>query len=149
MTALAKSPVNGIDDVTTHHRHLIQDDGVHILHDGYLVAVHLSVAERSLHGEVEAEERVDRLASCVDGSDARRGKNDELLADVLADVLEECGLAGTRPSGKEEALIGSCDEVVCILHLLVCGVENLCLFHVMFVLAFILVTLRLLLSMTD
>lgn len=91
---------------------------------------------------------MDRLASCVDGSDARRGKNDELLADVLADVLEEGSLAGSSPSCKEEALVGSCDEVVCILHLLVCHVENLCLFHVMFVLAYILVDFSLLRTMS-
>ena len=92
---------------------------------------------------------MDRLSARIDGSNARWGQNYELLGNVLADVLEEGSLAGSSPSCKEEALVGSCDEVVCILHLLVCRVENLCLFHVMFVLAFILVTSVLLLSVAN
>ena len=71
---------------------------------------------------------MDRLSARINGSNARWGQNYELLGNMLADVLEEGSLSGSSPSGKEEALVGACDEVVCVLHLLVCCVKNL--FHV-------------------
>ena len=131
VSAEAKHSVDGIDDVASDHRHLIKDDGIHLLSHRNLVRVHLTHAERTLHCEVEAKERVDGLATGVYRSNSGRSQYDKILCHVLTDALEEGSLTCSCPSCEKEALVCLCDEVVRILHFLVCGIEDL--FHVFLV----------------
>ena len=67
---------------------------------------------------------------------------------MLADILEEGCLTCSCSSCQEEASVRTRYQVVCILHLLVGNVKNLFMIHVMFVLAYILVDISLLRTMS-
>ena len=67
---------------------------------------------------------------------------------MLADILEEGCLTCSCSSSQEEASVRTRNQVICILHLLIGNVKNLFLFHTKFVLAYILVDINLLRTMS-
>src|SRR3712207_7932447 len=57
------------------------------------------------------EKAVERSATCIDGSNTRRRKNDMLLVGMAGDVTKECGF--TRPcfSCEEKRVAGKTDKL--------------------------------------
>jgi len=63
------------------------------------------------------EKAVERSATCIDGSNTRRRKNDMLLVGMAGDVTKECGF--TRPcfSCEEKRVAGKAYNLKCVLQL--------------------------------
>ena len=125
----AQGHVDGIEEVGTHHRYLVDDEQFEGAYNiEFLAAERLAALGQLVFGdqfldvgqvwvEGQLEEAVYGDAAGVDGGDARGCHDDVALGAVGGEVVEEGGLARTGLAGEEEAHRGLLDVAPCQLNL--------------------------------
>ena len=124
VAVVTEHPVDTVDDVTTDHGHLINDDGVDFLDQRDLGGIHLAHIPGAEDPQAKTEERVDGLATGVNGGHSRWSKDHKVLVHAFLDLLQEGGFTCPGAAGQEETVVGLCNEIVCIAHFLVLEVEG-------------------------
>ena len=126
---LAHCVIDGINDVASNHRDLIDDDGVGMAQREDFGLVHLPAGARHTNLQRQAEEGMNRFAPRKDGSHAGWSKNDKVLVHHLLHIVQKGGLTSTSSSCEEKARVGVGDEFVGTYLLGVLGVDG-SFFHV-------------------
>ena len=127
---LAHGVVDGIHDVTSNHRHLIDDDGICMEQRQDLCLVHLTTSAWYAHFHWQAKEAVYRVTTSKDGCYTCWGEGYELLSYQLLHVVEKGCLTCSSTSCEEETGVCVGNELVCKLLLVVLWVY-LCVLHVL------------------
>ena len=100
---LAHRVVDGINDVASNHRDLIDDDGVGVSQRKDFGLVHLPAGAWHTNVQRQAEEGMDRFAPREDGGHAGWSKNDKVLVHYLLHIVQEGCLTSSSSSCEEEA----------------------------------------------
>ena len=127
---LTHGVVDGIHHVTSHHRYLIDDDGICMEKGKDSCLIHLSASSWSTNLHRKTEERVNGITTGKDGCHTCWCKGDELLPHQFLHVVEEGCLTCTSTSCEKEAGVCVGNKLVCKLLLVVLCVY-LCVLHVL------------------
>lgn len=129
MTVDAQDLVDEVDNIGSHHRHLVNDYQLHLAQELDLFAIiaqrladiacRITGVGRQQRMEGEFEEGMERSASSIDGSNARRRKDDMLLLGRSSNIAEEGRFACPRLARQEERVMRELDNLECLLQLLI------------------------------
>ncbi len=103
-TVQAEEFFDAIEKIGPDHRDFVDDDGVELSEQGRPLGILFRVDFANLdQGDVrlEAAERMDGLPADVQGGDARRGEDSDLLERRFPEVLEKGGFSGPGFPGDE------------------------------------------------
>ena len=119
----AQHGVDGIEQIGTHHRNLVDDEQVHRGDD---LAFFAAEVEATLHFRIghegrqgELKEGMDSHAPCVDGSYTRGCNDYRPLGALLHNAVQERRLARASLTRQEDAAPGMLDEVPCQLYFVI------------------------------
>ncbi len=117
-SCLPKGTIDGVHDVGVDHRDLVDHEGVDGVQQlaGGIRMLEVGVRDQT---DRQAQQRVDRLAFDVEGSDTGGRTDGDLFAGPVGQVLQERRLAGSGPTGHEHVVARVLDESE--QRLLLCG----------------------------
>ena len=116
--------IDGIEQVAAHHTDFVDYENVKGAQNlAFLLAEVISVlahAVGNVWGKGQLEEGMDGNSAGIYGCHARRRDYNHTLAALGGKTLQECCLAGSGLTGKENAFTRVLNEVPCVVQLFVC-----------------------------